>query len=272
MSTRVLEWESDLIAFINEQVSSNSETGGGRILYLTYSGSDLYGFPSPDSDVDYRGVYVANTNNLLGMNKPNDQINIMDANGNDIELFEVEKFLGLALRMNPNQLEQLASGKYIIRSPELRELRDMFEMMLAKDGIYNGFRGMAYSNFEKFIKRRGDKSIKKYLYVLRGLMAGTYVLRYHRLEPNLSYLNQHFDRYELVDRIIKAKIEGGEKMIADYPIETLNELGMYIEKWFDIIGQTKYQSTLPDFPSDKDRETVDVWLRKLRRKMLTETS
>jgi uncharacterized protein len=37
---------------------------------ITISGSHLYGFSSPDSDIDFRGAYLCDTMHLLGINKP----------------------------------------------------------------------------------------------------------------------------------------------------------------------------------------------------------
>ena len=68
----------------------------GKLIFLTISGAHLYGFESPDSDIDYRGTFVTNTNNLIGLNSISDVIEMKEG-GNDIVLFEVKKEIGLAL-------------------------------------------------------------------------------------------------------------------------------------------------------------------------------
>jgi len=66
MSRIPLEEQIKVIARIKEKIDKDQN---GELIYLTISGSDLYGFPSKDSDVDYRGTYLTGTENLLGLHK-----------------------------------------------------------------------------------------------------------------------------------------------------------------------------------------------------------
>jgi len=83
-----------LIPIISSIKKKISDTCSGKLLYLTISGAHLYGFPSPDSDVDYRGCYLYDTNHILGLRSAKDTITI---NNPDIQLFELGKEIHLAL-------------------------------------------------------------------------------------------------------------------------------------------------------------------------------
>lgn len=41
-----------------------------RHLVVALSGAHAYGFPSPDSDLDLKGIHVAPTRDLLGLSEP----------------------------------------------------------------------------------------------------------------------------------------------------------------------------------------------------------
>lgn len=83
-----------LLSRIKEQ-THNRKGSGGQVCYIVISGSDLYGFPSIDSDYDYRGAYAIDTNHLLGMGHPSQNVR-MTIDDVEVELFELRKELGLA--------------------------------------------------------------------------------------------------------------------------------------------------------------------------------
>ena len=45
-------------------------------LFVTVSGAHIYGFPSPDSDVDLRGTHKLPIKSLLGLAKPTETVDI----------------------------------------------------------------------------------------------------------------------------------------------------------------------------------------------------
>src|SRR3954464_3303018 len=82
------------------------------LLFATVSGAHLYGFPSPDSDWDLRGVHVLPPTELLGFKDGPDTLTVVEKR-DDLELdlvtHDVKKFFGLMLRRNGYVLEQLFS-------------------------------------------------------------------------------------------------------------------------------------------------------------------
>ncbi|MCB0126208.1 MAG: nucleotidyltransferase domain-containing protein, partial [Caldilineaceae bacterium] len=48
------------------------------LLFVTISGAHLYGFPSPDSDWDLRGMHVLPVDAFLGLGGPRDETVTID--------------------------------------------------------------------------------------------------------------------------------------------------------------------------------------------------
>jgi predicted nucleotidyltransferase len=75
----------------------------------TVSGAHLYGFPSPDSDWDLRGVHVLPLSEIVGLKDGPDTLTIeqkRDGFELDLVTHDVKKFFGLLLRRNGYVLEQ----------------------------------------------------------------------------------------------------------------------------------------------------------------------
>ena len=50
------------------------ESLGYNPLFVTVSGAHLYGFPSPDSDIDLRGCHLLPLREIVGLNSPQETI------------------------------------------------------------------------------------------------------------------------------------------------------------------------------------------------------
>jgi len=249
-----LEDQIAMVARIKEKVNTAQ---GGRVIYVTRSGSDLYGFASPDSDVDYRGCYQTATGNLLGLTRKKDVIEMKP----DIVMFELAKEINLALDGNCNVLEHLNS-KPIYRSAESVELTQMINNNFAKRGMYNSYRGMALFNYRKFILQ-GKKTYKKYLYVFRGLLAGIYALETGRIQPNINELNQYFKIKE-VKQLVKNKVEKTENEEITEMVDS-GHLDSLIPPLFEKMDKAYTRSKIPETTSDEGLSEVNQWLIELRR-------
>ena len=82
------------------------------LLFATISGAHLYGFPSPDSDYDLRGVHVLPAEEVLGLNEPRETIEVSRVTEGlelDLVTHDAKKFFTLMLKKNGYVLEQLFS-------------------------------------------------------------------------------------------------------------------------------------------------------------------
>src|SRR5438128_9629344 len=79
-------------------------------LFVTVSGAHLYGFPSPDSDVDLRGAHLLPLRDVVGLDLAEQTVDRkLDLAGVEVELVshDLDKYLGLLVKNNGYVLEQI---------------------------------------------------------------------------------------------------------------------------------------------------------------------
>lgn len=250
-----------LIPLISTIKKHISEVSSGKLFFLTVSGSDLYGFPSANSDLDLRGAFIAHSNHFLGLHNCKTTINSVNP---DYQIHELKKEIMLALKGNCNILEHLFS-KPIYHIPEYITLKKLIADTLSKNGIYKSYRGMATFNYKKFILG-GKQTYKKYLYVFRGLLAGRYFLETGKIEPNITKINSTY-KFNLITKLVKSKKTGDATAL----IKNIDcgELEKLITHCYLKIDSAYEKSKLPETPSNKDLKTLNSYLLKLRKTMLT---
>ena len=231
-----------------------------RPVYCAISGSHLYGFNSKDSDIDIRGCHCEELNNVIGLNREHEVRQFTDK-VIDFESFDLKKELGLIMANNSNVLEHLASPP-LYKSKHYEELKSIGEKSLSKL-VAKPYFGMAQHNLFKYLRTFNESyreaPVKKYLYVLRALMAGIYALERKRIEPNLKILNKtRMFQISVVDELIERKQQGKEKdFVAGNPEaeKAINDL----QKQFKTAEEN---STLP--PSPLTYQIANDFLIKLR--------
>lgn len=265
--------------FIGKLKNKVSNEYHGKIINLMISGSHLFGFESPDSDTDYRGCFQVITNKMLttrtvkdniqfktlkegvGMNEIHDR----DVYDKDAVLDELGKEVGLLLAGNCNHFEHLYASQ-LLNSQEHIELKSIFREQMNLNGLYQSYRGMAHQNYKKFILG-GKHTVKKYLYVLRGLMAGTFVLDTDDIEPNINHLASFYDDTDVVRELISLKRRGMEKAHVN---KNLDKYNTEVDKWFAKIDEVA-TNKLPEIEwkeTEERRAVLDVWLHKTRLRYL----
>ncbi|NJO71998.1 MAG: nucleotidyltransferase, partial [Oscillatoriales cyanobacterium RM1_1_9] len=98
------------------------------LLFSTVSGAHLYGFPSPDSDYDLRGIHLLPLAELLGLDTGPETVEVSELQSGlqiDLVTHETKKFFGLLLRRNGAVLEQLYSPLIIHTTPEHQILKEI---------------------------------------------------------------------------------------------------------------------------------------------------
>lgn len=87
-----------------ENQQDNSLLLPGEPILSALVGSQAYGTANEDSDRDYLGVYLANTEHLLGLSPVEQTVRRVKP---DMTFYELGKFLRLAMACNPTILELL---------------------------------------------------------------------------------------------------------------------------------------------------------------------
>jgi len=244
-----IEDQIKVVSAIKQKVDKDQN---GRVIYIMISGSHLYGFTSQDSDMDYRGTYITGTENLLGLQRKRDVIEMKP----DIVMFELAKEINLAVKGNCNVLEHI-NAEPIYRTAESLELKRMVNNTFGKRGLYNSYRGMAMFNYKKFILR-GKKTYKKYLYVFRGLMAGTYALQTGRIQPNIIELNKYF-KIPLVKTLVTHKRDGTENEELRDIVDS-GKLDALIPDLFDKMDKAYDRCKISEKPDEDGLSQINSWL------------
>lgn len=125
-----------------------------HLLFATVSGAHLYGFPSPDSDYDLRGVHILPPEEALGLLPKRETIQVEGIrNGVEMDLVthDVLKFFSMLLKRNGYVLEQLYSPLVVQSSPEHEELKDIAKLCITRHHShhYLGFAATQWDLFEK---------------------------------------------------------------------------------------------------------------------------
>lgn len=185
------------------------------LLFATISGAHLYGFPSPDSDYDLRGVHILPLQEIVGLNETRQTLQVSEVRDGlelDLVTHDVAKFFGLLLQRNGYVLEQLYSPLIVLTSPEHEELKEIAKGCITRNHAhhYLGFSNTQWRLFEKEIPHR----VKPLLYVYRVLLTGIYLMQTGTIEANLVHLNEHF-RLPYLPELIARKQSGPEKSLLD---------------------------------------------------------
>ena len=166
------------------------------IIFRCVVGSRAYGLDHDESDTDRRGIYLAPAELQWSLFGAPEQF---EDNAAQSCYWELQKFLTMALKANPNILECLYS-------PLIEKLTPLGEGLLALRGgflsqmIFQTFNGYAMSQFKKIeqdIRTHGAVRWKHAMHLLRLLLTGAATLREGRVPVRVE---AHRDRLLAVKR------------------------------------------------------------------------
>jgi uncharacterized protein len=185
------------------------------LLFATVSGAHLYGFPSPDSDWDLRGVHILPATEVVGLTEGPDTLTIEEKRGDfelDLVTHDVKKFFGLLLRRNGYVLEQLFSPLVVTTTPEHAELKAIARGCVTRHHNHH-YLGFAQTQWDLFAKE-SPRRVKPLLYVYRVLLTGIHLMRTGEIEANVVRLNEEARLPQIPD-LVARKLAGPEKAALD---------------------------------------------------------
>jgi predicted nucleotidyltransferase len=186
-----------------------------RILLAVESGSRAWGFASPDSDWDVRFVYVHRPEWYLSIDDERDVIERMLPMDIDLAGWELRKTLRLFRKSNPPLLEWLRSPLLYKESYSFASsLRALSSDFFSPISVTYHYLSMARRNHAQYLMGEVVR-LKKYLYVLRPLLACEWVRLTGIMAPmefqrKLDMLLPEGDVRQAVDRLLINKMSGGE--------------------------------------------------------------
>lgn len=130
-----------------------------KIIYSVYSGSQLYGLTTPESDVDIVSVFMPTAYDLLSLQKrdlveestkKSSEKRRNDHNDIDNNSYSLPNYMKLLLQGNPNLTEILFANpkQIIVDTPAFAFIKDNYEKFISKK-VYDSFMGFAVSQRKK---------------------------------------------------------------------------------------------------------------------------
>ncbi len=120
----------------------------GKIIFAKIAGSHSHNCFVPESDLDALGVYVAETDKILGLDIIKETIN---GSTNDFTAHEVGKLCALLLKGNPGVIEMLFTERMCYSTAPWEELRAERKRFLSRRviGQYLGYMNAQMIRLEK---------------------------------------------------------------------------------------------------------------------------
>ncbi|UZR28134.1 nucleotidyltransferase domain-containing protein [Methylococcus mesophilus] len=242
-----------LRADIQARLSAIETEHGVRVLYACESGSRGWGFASPDSDYDVRFIYVHSLPWYLQVSAQRDVIGVPISDELDINGWELRKALGLLKKGNATLIEWLDSPVvYRAETDFLHAMREAARQTHQAERSFHHYVHMARKNYREYL--RGDTvRLKKYLYVLRPLLATLWI------EQGRGAAPMRFQ--DLVDAIVTdpALREAIAQLLAIKRAALESEYGQPLPIINAFIDDelTRLESVLPPLPRDTDFSILD---------------
>ena len=217
------------------------------LLFATISGAHLYGFPSPDSDFDLRGVHLLPLKQIVGLKSKEETVERSGIHGGleiDLVTHDARKFFELMLKKNGYVMEQVLSPLIVHTTPEHEELKAIAPSCLTKHHAHH-YLGFAATQWKLFQKESPPR-VKPLLYLYRVLLTGIHLMRTSQVEANLSHLNEMFKLPYLPD-LIEWKTSGTEKCTLKQADISFHE--KEYERLRSELEVAMEQSQLPEQPS-----------------------
>jgi len=221
------------------------------VLYACESGSRAWGFESPDSDYDVRFIYARSTDWYLSYNVETlpDVIEYPIVDEIDCNGWDVRKALYLFTRTNGALLEWLKSPiQYIENGPLRKRLQALAPRAFSDVALCYHYSHMARGNAREYLNGERVK-LKKYLYVLRPLLAIRYIQGFGQPPPvEFSTLVDKVAPREIVGpitRLLEIKRNTPEVGLGD----AMPELNRFIEDELQRHGENFKGQGRPDLLS-----------------------
>jgi uncharacterized protein len=215
------------------------------VIYRCVVGSRAYGLDADTSDTDLRGIYQPPAElhwSLFGVPEQ------LENEVTQETYWELQKFITLALKANPNVLECLYTPLIEQATPLAQALLDQREIFLSKL-IYQTYNGYVLSQFKKMqhhLLNYGTIKWKHAMHLIRLLLSGITALREGHIPVRVE---------EYRERLLAIRHE-------EIPWEEVNDWRSKLHKEFDEAFQ---KTKLPERP---DYERASTFLVSARRSVV----
>ena len=228
-----------------------------KILYACESGSRIWGFESKDSDWDVRFIYTRPLWWYLSVNRMNNisyrdviEYPLEKETNLDINGWDLTKALFLLYKSNCPLIEWLNTPIiYYSNDKFYKDITSMVSKMYSRVQASYHYYNMTRGNIKEYLENKDIVWTKKYIYILRTLLATMWVEKYSDPVPvriqNLIYEFVSILTVEElieIDKLLRKKING-EELGREPKNEILNSL---IFREMDRLQKTTINNLIPD--------------------------
>ena len=162
---------------VQDEVPGGADEAGlyHFVIYRCIVGSTAYGLNREGSDVDRRGFYLPPAGLHWSLAGVPEQLE----SDHEECYWEIEKFIRLALKANPNVLECLYSPLVETCTPLAQELIEMRTIFLSQyiHRTYNSYVLSQFKKLEQDLRNHGEIRWKHVMHLIRLLLSGVEVLK-----------------------------------------------------------------------------------------------
>lgn len=206
--------ENEITLSIKDKLSQIEQRENIRILYACESGSRAWGFASPDSDYDVRFVFVRPIEDYLRVKELPDYIDAELNDVYDINGWDLKKFFKQLYKSNPVIFEWADSPIVYRTSEEWEKVKANMQDFVLQVAMIHHYRGMAKSNVRSNFAT-SEVVLKKYLYVLRPVLACVWIMQKHTVPPTefMKLVEEVLpeELKVLVDELLAVKMKSRER-------------------------------------------------------------
>jgi len=160
-----------------------------KILLEVITGSRLHGLHTEKSDIDYRGIFINDLNDVLSpfkKTKTNCWIEGAGEEDTDNTAYELSHFIQMASKGNPSTLEVLWSNQIHATTPEADELRANRHKLLDSKYIFEAHKGYSHNQYTKMNLFTPDARTPKFAVAyVRVLQQGIELLSTGEFSPQV---------------------------------------------------------------------------------------
>lgn len=224
----------------------------GNILFARIGGSHSYGLELPSSDLDFNGVYICPTSQVVGMNFVQQTWEHTGDPKPDYSFYEVGHFCRLLIKGNPTVVEMLYTNENVwqdINNMYWHDLRTHRKKFLSRT-VLKQYLGYINAQFQRFTKNQS-------LHTTGGQPNEKW--SYHILRLGMDALSIASGQE------ITVKKSGKEKQLL-LDVRTGKYSRLELEKMIEE-SIAKIESLPPweDLPECGDKEFLEGWLLKIRK-------
>lgn len=237
---------------------------GNKIILLGLGGSYAYGTNNENSDIDFRGITLNNTSDLLGLTSFEQYEDV----NTDTVIYSFNKIVKLLLECNPNTCEILGldEDQYLIKTVLGQELINHTHLFLSKRAS-KSFGGYAsaqlrrlqnavvreYDKIGKRNKKKDDNHLNKHaMHLIRLFMMAIDILDHGVIQT-----------HRVKDLDLLLKIRNGAFQNEDHTFSSeFYDILAYYEKELE---RATNETSLPENP---DMEKVSTFVEYVNRKVI----